>query len=180
MNAEPLKDLAFPLEKLKQRVVERVKTEESSAQGKAREAEHSFLEHFQQAPDAQRVQAYIMKYQTEWHLWTVLLKDFSCSDLQYAYISQAVLEGKVAEACQRYRSHSKAMGRLREEKWQATVAEVMLERLESIALVRAQAESKPVLKLPEIFYTFVMGSKLVGMGWVFLGLFLTLKLLGAI
>lgn len=137
------------------------------------------LDAFQKLPDGLLVQEVLSRYQIEWQLWSVLVKNFSDPVYHAAYLSQAVAGGAISEASERYRMHRSTMVLLRDDHWQAEVADLMLTRLERLSLLRMQQTERVnylYLRWAELMTDQPLRAKLIRFGWFVVGMSLFLRL----
>lgn len=139
-NAEPLRDLAqqqkSPIELLQARVMNRIQEKipnVSPASTCPKEAD--LLEAFQKSPDGLQVQNIVSKFQVEWQLWAKTVKNFSDPAYHMAYLTVALSNRQIAQASSRYLEHRKAMLLSKEDHWQVEISELMLSRIETLALM---------------------------------------------
>ncbi|MGE3262825.1 MAG: hypothetical protein AB7K68_13675 [Bacteriovoracia bacterium] len=137
------------------------------------------LDAFQKLPDGLKVQEVLSRYQIEWQLWSVLVRNFSDPVYHAAYLSQAIAASAISEASERYRMHRSAMVLLRDDHWQAEVADLMLTRLERLSLLRMQQTERVnylYLRWAELMADQPLRAKLIRFGWFVAGMSLFLRL----
>jgi hypothetical protein len=139
-----------------------------------REQKEDALAAFRSAPDGQRVEDFRMRYQVEWQLWAALVRDFRDPALHAAYLTSMLAENQLERAGERYREHRSVMALLDDSRWQAEIADLMLARVEALALSRIPAtprssflslQDRAMQLAPKIF-------------WVALGITVAAKILG--
>jgi hypothetical protein len=139
------------------------------------------LASFRTTPDGQTVEALRMRFQVEWQLWAMLVRNFHDHSYHMAYVCQCASLHELAKAASRYREHRNVMALSADTRWQAEVAEQMLVRVESIAAMRLNADHGTwwtgVLAR---FYLMKTEIGALGVGWIVLGLILSLKLLSVL
>ncbi len=106
------------------------------------------LERFSRAPDGNKVNELLYEFQVEWQLWSELVKNFSNPDYHSAYMTRLIQAREFAIGVNRYQEHRSTMALSAETRWQAEVADLMLARIEKLALVRMEMEDRSV-SLPE-------------------------------
>lgn len=141
--------------------------------------EPSPLENFRTLPDGFRVQELLIKYQVEWQLWAMVVRNFSDPAYHGAYLSHVVQDGAFAQASARYQEHRSVMAVSRDCLWQAEVSDLMLERLQNLSAVGMRMEGKG-WRLPSWFLLLPLESRMVRIGWVACGMLLAARLVGAI
>ncbi len=175
-SAEPLRDLARdPMALLREKVLTRLKQEPVLPR-----VEQNPLDTFRQSADGNRVQEILTKYQVEWQLWAMLVKNFQDPAYHAAYTTNAAMTGAFDQATARYREHRAVMILLRSDHWQAEISDQMLGRLEALAEVQARAESRKGFRLPDFWLNLYPNqSSIMRYGWVFLGMLILARLLMA-
>lgn len=145
--------------------------------------EPSFLARFQATPDGLAVQEILSSLQVEWQLWAKLTENFSDPVYHAAYLSQAVATSQVAQASDRYREHGAVMALSREDRWQAEVADLMLSRLDRLALLRMQQSEAGT----NIYFKWLMmmsnqpfRTRLFKFCWVVMGMMVAFRLMAPI
>lgn len=166
-SPEPLRDLArTPMQLLKEKVLAKI--------ARIPREEKDPRKDFQRQPDGARVQEILVKYQVEWQLWAMLVKQFHDPDFHAAYLTQAALFREYDRAAARYREHRNVMALLREDHWQAEIADLMLERLSAVS--NAQLESHRHRGIPFLPDWKMPESRLFRLGWFCAGLFVLFRL----
>ena len=175
-SANPLKDIprAETLRKdtkeatkiLTQRVLEQVRQKELRSQ-------EDPVARFLQKPDGQAVEELLYRYQKEWPLWVELTKNFSSAEHHAAYLTCVAGAREYDLASTRYAKHRSVMALVQDERWQATVADKMLERIQAISLIQMERETKAPAE-PKLRKFLQMGWLCIGLmfGTLFLKLFL--------
>lgn len=95
---------------------------------------------FRRPVDGKATEALLIRYQVEWQLWSALVQNFGDPVHHSAYLSLVTETRAFDVASNRYRQHASVMALVRENSWQSSVAELMLSRLEQLALVRLRLE----------------------------------------
>lgn len=169
-DAQPLLDLASPISLLKNRVLEKAQ--------KIRVPEPTLdpLLEFQKPADGSKVEDILVAYQVEWQLWAALVKNFQDSNYHAAYLSQIAMRRNFDLASERYLAHRSAMSLLREDAWQAEVADQMLVRIEAISAVGMQSEAKG-FRPPQFLYLLPFDGRVVRFSFFLMGFYLLFKLL---
>ncbi len=108
------------------------------------------LEKFSLTPDGEKVNALLYQFQVEWQLWAELVKHFSDPNYHSAYLTRLIQAREFSLGVNRYQEHRSAMALSTETRWQADVADLMLARIEKLALMRLEMEDRSV-SLPEWF-----------------------------
>lgn len=82
------------------------------------------------------IEAILRRYENEWQLWSALTLHFRWSEYHNAYLSFCARNLIFAKACERYLAHQKIYASIQAEAWQAEVAEQMIKRAETLAIVQ--------------------------------------------
>jgi len=136
------------------------------------------LARFRASPDGAQVEEIRMRYQVEWQLWAVLVKNFGDPAYHMAYISEAAVSGELGRAAERYREHRSVMALLPDTRWQADAADLMLSRVEAIHATRLASPAAGLFgSLPAWLLTLPLASGAFRWAWIALGLALGAKLL---
>lgn len=140
-----------------------------------------FLLPFRATPDAMAVEELRMRYQVEWQLWAVLVKNFQSPVYHMAYFCQATVANQLEQAAERYRQHRAVMALLPDSRWQAEVAELMLSRIESLSIVRMNAEGQGWwAQLPSRFLMLRTDSQIMRYSWIGIGIIVFVKLFSVV
>lgn len=165
-NAEPLKDLSRAAHAEPENVL-------PLSAPAASEPAH--LAKFRGTPDGGKVQEILNRYQIEWQLWAMVVKHFENPAYHSAYITHVIGEGNFEIGTRRYQEHRGVMMLARDLSWQAEIADLMLERLRNLSLVRMSMEGRG-FRLPEWLLMLPLESRVFKYGWVFLGMLLATRL----
>lgn len=139
--------------------------------------EVDFLTPFRATPDGAAVEEIRIRYQVEWQLWAMLVKNYQNPVYHMAYFCQATAANQLEQAAARYREHRSVMALLADCRWQAEVADLMLSRIESLAMVRMEAEvGSWWSRLEARFYLLRADSRVIRYGWLAIGTMLFVKL----
>jgi hypothetical protein len=131
---------------------------------------------FRSTPDGGEVEDLRIRYQVEWQLWAMLVKNFQSPAYHMAYLCQATATNELERAAERYRAHLSVMALLPESHWQSEVAELMLSRIETLSLVRMTAEGRGWwAQLPSRFYLMRTDSRAMRVAWLAIGLAIFVK-----
>jgi hypothetical protein len=142
----------------------------------AAEDASSILASFQKTPDGLAVQEIIERYQVEWQLWAVLVKNFGNPAYHAAYLAQVTALQAFDEASERYREHRAVMTLSENTRWEAEVADLMISRVETLATLRMEQQGSNGFRLPVWLYLLPLQSKPFRIAWVTLGLLTVAKL----
>lgn len=133
---------------------------------------------FQAVPDGREVEDLRVRYQVEWQLWAALVKSFHSPAYHMAYLSAAIAADELDRAGARYREHRSVMALLPDSRWQAEVADLMLERVQAIAAARITLlRGASRVKAPFWLMTLPHNSFAVRMAWLSVGAFIAVRLL---
>lgn len=136
---------------------------------------------FHATPDGAAVEELRMRYQVEWQLWAMLVRNFHDHTFHMAYVCQCASLHELDKAAARYREHRNVMALSSDTRWQAEVAELMLSRIDSIAAMRMSSDHGTWwTSALARFYLMKTSMGALGIGWVVLGLVVGLKLLSAL
>jgi hypothetical protein len=138
------------------------------------------IHRFQSTPDSARVQEILTNYQVEWQIWAMVAKNFDDPAYHSAYITHIVSRAAFDRAAERYREHRSVMALGRDGLWQAEVADLMLERIETLSLMRMKMEGGGGIILPYWLLALPLGKGVFRVAWITLGLVLIFKLLGLV
>ena len=138
------------------------------------------IHRFQAPPDSARVQEILTQFQVEWQLWAMVAKNFSEPAFHSAYLTHIVSRASFDKAAERYREHRSVMALGRDGLWQAEVADLMLERIETLASMRMKMEGGGGIILPYWLLALPLGKGVFRVAWITLGLVLMFKLLGLV
>lgn len=138
------------------------------------------IQRFQAPPDAGRVQEILTKYQVEWQIWAMVAKNFGDPAYHSAYLTHVVSRATFDRASERYREHRSVMALGKDGLWQAEVADLMLERIETLATMRMKMEGGGGIILPYWLLSLPLGKGVFRVAWITLGLVLGFKLLGLV
>jgi hypothetical protein len=143
-----------------------------------REDAHDPLASFRVAPDGAVVEEIRTKFQVEWQLWARLVRHFGDHAHHMAYLTQAIAAGELEKATERYREHRSVMAVLDDSRWQAEVSDLMLSRIEAIAVARMPNErGNYAFDVPEFLKLLPFDSRLYKVAWIAFGLFFVARLL---
>lgn len=132
---------------------------------------------FRATPSGHDVENIRMRFQVEWQLWSVLVKNFHDPAYHMAYISQCTSTHELETAAQRYKEHRSVMALLSDSRWQSEVAELMLSRIEAISLMRLQSGGGGwYSELPVRFYQMRTDSRVMRYLWVLTGVVIMVKI----
>ena len=98
-------------------------------------AKRDYLTEFQKPVDVALVQEAIIRYQVEWQMWATLVRDFSNPNLHSAYLTMVMQTKALSMASVRYSEHRRIMSSMRDDQWQAAIADLMLERISQLAIM---------------------------------------------
>jgi len=136
------------------------------------------LQAFHRNVSGERVEEIRMRYQVEWQLWAALVKQFDDPVLHFAYLTQSAVAGELDRAAERYREHRSVMTLLADSRWQAEVADLMLARVENIAVSRMAAQKVGHrFVLPEWVLLAPFQGNAVRVMWIAFGLIVIARLL---
>jgi predicted nucleic acid-binding Zn-ribbon protein len=133
-------------------------------------APDEILARFQSTPDGHAVQEIIERYQVEWQLWAVLVKNFGNPVYHAAYLAQVTAMQAFDEASARYREHRAVMTLSENTRWEADVADLMISRVETLATLRMEQQGSDGFRLPAWLYLLPLQSKPFRIAWITLGL----------
>jgi ribosomal protein S27E len=137
------------------------------------------LAQFHVLPDGNAVQDILSRYQVEWQLWAVLVKNFADPIYHSAYISQAISKNVISQASDRYRAHGAVMVLNNDDRWQSEVSDLMLSRLENLSLLRLQqTETADLLYLRwlALVNDYPLRAKIFRFAWIVGGMAMVLRL----
>lgn len=134
---------------------------------------------FGAAPDGLKVEEILVKYQVEWQLWAMVVKHFADPAYHSAYLSHVVSMRSFDRAAERYREHRAVMMLGQDHHWQADVADLMLERIQTISLVCLENEARGI-RAPEWLQLLPWNSSTMRIGWITLGLLGMAKFMGLV
>jgi len=137
--------------------------------------EESRLDAFRATPDGNKVQDLLIRYQVEWQLWAAVVKDFGDPVLHTAYLSQVISDRAFDQATRRYQEHRNVMALSRDSKWQAEIADLMLERVQALSVMRMEQLGRG-WRLPLWIATLPIHSRSWRIGLFLLGMFLMARL----
>lgn len=134
------------------------------------------LAEFHKTPDGAVVEELRTKYQVEWQLWAALTRDFRNPALHQAYLTRALAANELDRASSRYRDHSAVMALLDDSRWQAEIADLMVSRIEQLALVRMpNARGNNEFDIPTFFKLLPFDSRIWKVAYVVFGACLMAK-----
>lgn len=145
-----------------------------------REPEANPLAAFAQPADGLAVNQLLHRYQVEWQLWAMLVKNFADPIYHAAYLAQVLQSRALDQAARRYREHRSVMALSTDSLWQAEVADLMLGRIESLTAMAMAAEGRGGLRWPEWVLRLPLESRVFRVGWIALGLVGTAKIFGLV
>lgn len=145
----------------------------------AAEREEAILETFRMLPEGLPVQSLLGRYQVEWQLWAMLVKNFENPLFHSAYVTHLASRGTFDTGILRYREHRSAMASTN-ERWQAEVADLMIERLDQLTAMRMELEGGGGIKLPDWWLKPILGERAFRMLWLITGFVLAFILFGVI
>lgn len=137
--------------------------------------ENSRLDPFRTTPDGFRVQEILNKYQVEWQLWAMVVKNFGDPAFHGAYMTQILSDGSFDNAINRYQEHRAVMILSRENAWQAEVSDLMLDRVQSLSLMRMKMEGRG-FRLPAWMLLLPIESRIFRMGFILFGMLVIARL----
>lgn len=178
-NVEPMRDLGFLSKSvLEKRVLPRIQVPD--ARTEKPKPFHYSLEDFKKTPDGKVVEEILIRYQVEWQLWSMVVRNFQEPAFHSAYLAYAAAYRAFDQASARYRDHRSAMLLLQDSAWQSEVADLMLHRLEAMANVRMELEGRNGIELPHFVHLLPSQSRILKYAWFFFGMALLSKLFGII
>jgi hypothetical protein len=133
------------------------------------------LARFQITPRGPEVQEILVRYQVEWQLWAMLVKNFEDPAFHGAYLAMAVQTHAFDQATKRYQEHRSVMALSPETHWQAEISELMLSRLELLTSVRMEQEGGAGFRLPHWLQYIPINSRPFRIAWILLGMFLVAR-----
>jgi DNA-directed RNA polymerase subunit RPC12/RpoP len=141
----------------------------------AKPSDPPHLAQFRGTPDGVEVQEILNRYQIEWQLWAMVVKHFEKPAYHAAYLTHVISEGNFELGTRRYQEHRGVMILSRELSRQADIADLMLERLQNLSLVRMAMEGRG-LRLAEWVLALPLQSRIFKYGFVLLGMLLAARL----
>jgi hypothetical protein len=114
----------------------------------------------------------------EWQIWAMVVKNFSDPAFHAAYLTYAISHRAFDAAAARYREHRSVMALMEEHRWQAEVADLMLERIQSVSAVRMEMEGGGGLRLPGWLLLLPLGGRTFRLAWIILGMIVLWRLFG--
>jgi hypothetical protein len=132
---------------------------------------------FRATPDGKRVEELRIQLQVEWQLWAAVTLHFHDPAYHMAYITQLLAEDHLEQASARYREHRSVMALLEDSRWQAEVADLMLARIEALAISRIPKHEKNYgFDLPEFLKLLPYDSRMFKVLWWVMGIVVVTRL----
>lgn len=133
---------------------------------------------FRVTPEGGEVEALRTKYQVEWQLWAALVMNFQSPAFHSAYLSLMLASNGLEQAANRYREHRSVMALLDDSRWQAEISDLMIARIEALALSRMpNSRGDYSFDIPGFFKVLPFDSRLTKVIWIAFGFFLVAKFL---
>jgi len=127
--------------------------------------------------DGKAVDEILFRYQNEWQIWNKVVENFGDPNFHFAYLTAITSSNDFGQAQDRYRKHSATMSLVAEGKWQAEIAERMLEKIQMMARLRMEQEGIRRSALFDFLFWAPFTMRHFRVVWLVLGMIL-LALLG--
>lgn len=136
---------------------------------------------FRKTADGKRVEEILGRYQGEWQLWAKVVENFSAPEFHAAYLARVVSTSAISSAVERYRLHHSVMVLHRDQSWQAEVSDLMIQRLEQLAMIRLeQTEGATNLYLRALAFfvnSYPLRARFLRYVWLLLGMAIVLRMM---
>ncbi len=122
-------------------------------------------------PQSARVaEEFAIQNQNEWQLWARVTENFADQSRHLAYLSFATRNLSFDKASERYKQHRRSHFLVEKERWQADLADEMLEKIASLCLI--QFERRENVRHITDFERWAIGPLGMKSKIIMLGLFL--------